>query len=65
MLSDSGTPKKEAKPHQPLLSFLRDLEKHPKNYDLEILANDPELTALYGQIRARFLGLIEKLDPNR
>jgi hypothetical protein len=64
VLSDSEAPKKEPKPYQPFLSFLKDLEKHPQNYDGESLVNDPEVTILYGQVRARLLGLIESLEPN-
>jgi hypothetical protein len=64
VLSDSSTPKNEPKPYQPLLSFLKDLQRNPQNYDLKILVSDPELTTAYGQVRARFLGLVEKLEPN-
>jgi len=59
-----GSDEVESKPYGLLLSFLKDLERHPENYDHEIVVSDPELTAAYEQVRARFLGLIEKLEPN-
>ena len=59
-----GSDEVESKPYGILLSFLKDLERHPENYDHEIVVSDPELTAAYEQVRARFLGLIEKLEPN-
>ena len=61
MLSDSATPKKEPKSYQPLLSFLRDFEKHPQNYDAEMLISDPELTTIYERACAKLRGLMEKL----
>jgi hypothetical protein len=64
VLSDSQTPKKELKCYQPLLSFLKDLEKHPENYDADLLVDDPELVVVYKQIRDRLLALIEELKPH-
>jgi hypothetical protein len=61
VLSDSATPKKEPKSYQPLLSFLRDFEKHPQNYDAEMLISDPELTTIYERACAKLRGLMEKL----
>lgn len=49
---DFGISENEQKPHQLLLDFLKDLERRPQNYDPEILAGDPELTAVYGQVRS-------------
>jgi hypothetical protein len=65
VLSDFGTPKREPKPHQPLLNFLRDLEKHPEHYAATILVSDSELRALYDQLRTKFLELIEKLEQDQ
>jgi hypothetical protein len=64
VLSDSGAPKKEPKPYRALLSFLKDLEKHPENYDPQILGSDSELAIAYGQVRGRFLSLVQTLEPH-
>ena len=50
--------------YQPLLDLLRDLEKHPENYDADLLVDDPELVVVYKQIRDRLLALIEELKPH-
>jgi hypothetical protein len=61
VLGDAAAPKKRPKVYQPLLSFLKNLDEHPENYDGKILVSDPEMTAIYGRVRARLLGLIENL----
>jgi hypothetical protein len=62
VLTDSGVPKKEPKSYQPLMAFLRDLAKHPQNYDPKVIAGDPELVTIYTQQRAGLVALIEQLD---
>jgi hypothetical protein len=52
----------EPTPHQLLLNFLRDLQRHPQDYDVNILADDPELAAAYKEGRAQLLALIEQLE---
>jgi hypothetical protein len=62
--NDSRTPEPESyPPYQPLLDFLQDLKVNPENYDFEISIDHQELMTSYGQVRARLLRLIDKLEP--
>jgi hypothetical protein len=62
VLTDPGVPKKEPKSFQAFLVFLKDLAKHPQNYDPKVIAADSELVTIYAQERAGLLALIEELD---
>jgi hypothetical protein len=53
----------EQRPHHLFLAFLLDLKAHPQHYDIKIVISDSALTAAYGQVRATFLELVDRLEP--
>jgi hypothetical protein len=62
VLSAGGLPKTQLIPYQPLLAFLKDLQRHPESYDVKVMTGDPELVAVYSRNRAGLLAMVEGLD---
>jgi hypothetical protein len=61
--SEAGGSEEKQRPYHLLLAFLLDLKAHPQHYDIKIVISDPALTAAYGQVRATFLELVDRLEP--